>query len=561
MALSRVLLIDDDEAFRLAMVKALRRKGVEVVQASDGHAGMQRLMEQDGGGAQVAVLDLRMPGMDGMEVLERTVGRGIPVIVLTGHGSIPEAVRAMRLGAFSFLLKPVDADQLYEVLLQATGQSGSVTPELIGHSSGTKRLRELLNQLAPADDPVLLFGETGTGKEVAASYLHVHSFRATRPFVGVNVGGMPGELLESELFGHARGAFTGAERKKQGLFAAAEDGTLFLDEISELPLEHQVKLLRVIETRRFRPVGEAREEPLRARLIVATNRNLMAMVRAGTFREDLYYRLHVLPVEIPPLRTRREDILPIAELWLKRLLHRPVGFSLDAERVLLAYDYPGNVRELVNVVRRLALFVTGDQIEGALVQRMLAEDPFRQSLGSHGITHGMSSPGLAPAPLSAASLMSAGMSPAGMSAFGGAPELGAGRLNSVGSAANAPGSNAGGAGLTGAGQTGAGLTGAGMTGAGSGGAGIGGGWHSALNMPPSTGSWGSAPGGNSPAQSGSAEATDPGLSLKALEKLHIERLLREHRNVTQVARLLGIDRRTLQRKLKALDIEYDGRES
>lgn len=525
MALNRVLLIDDDDAFRLAMAKALKRKGIEVIQAADGQSGIEKLMSHEGPLPQVAVLDLRMPGLDGMDVLERTAGRGIPVIVLTGHGSIPDAVRAMRLGAFSFLLKPVDADQLYEVLLQATGEAGSVTPELIGQSSATKRLRELLNQLAPADDPVLLFGETGTGKEVAASYLHVHSFRATRPFVGVNVGGMPGELLESELFGHARGAFTGAERKKQGLFATAEDGTLFLDEISELPLEHQVKLLRVIETRRFRPVGEAREEPLRARLIAATNRNLMAMVRAGTFREDLYYRLQVLPVEIPPLRARRDDILPIATHWLRRLLHRDVTLSPEAQHVLVSYDYPGNVRELVNVVRRLVLFVTGDQIEASLLQRMLAEDPFRQPLSLQGsslsLQGALSGPGR--------DGFSTGRPILPGSDGGTAPVFSASAFSPGINAAPGAGANPGvSAGVPLGTQAGISL-------------------GSALNL--------------GPAGAAGPDASEPGLSLKALEKLHIERLLREHRNVTQVARLLGIDRRTLQRKLKALDIEYDGRET
>lgn len=444
MALTRILLIDDDAAFRLAMGKAFRRKGVEVVNAPDGQTGLRMLSdEQDR--IQAMVLDLRMSGIDGMEVLERLPTRRVPVVVLTGHGTVPDAVKAMRLGAYSFLLKPVDAEQLYDVLLQATGQAGRVATSVIGESAATRRLRSLLEQLANADDPVLLLGETGTGKEVAASFLHARSHRATRPFIGVNVGGLPRELLESELFGHCKGAFTGADRKKEGLFAAAEDGTLFLDEIAELPLDQQVKLLRVIETRRYRPLGEAREELLRARLVAATNRNLSQMVRAGVFREDLYYRLQVLPIEIPPLRERREDIMPIARHWLERLLHRPVQFVEEAEAALLAHDYPGNVRELVNVVRRLALFVEGDRVDGLLVRRMLNEDPFRPS------------------------------------------------------GERLPAAN----GLEGGGG-------------------------------------------------------DGGLSLRELERQHIEKLLKEHRNVTHVARMLGIDRRTLQRKMKALELDYEG---
>ncbi len=450
MSLSRVLLIDDDAAFRHAMAKALRRKGVEVIQVSDGLAGISALSEPGESGHQAAVLDLRMPGADGLEVLRRTLARRIPVVVLTGHGTIPHAVEAMRLGAFSFLLKPVDAEELFQVLVQAVGGGASTSTELIGESEATARLRTLLGQLAGADDPVLLFGETGTGKEVAASFLHARSPRAGRPFVGVNVGGLPRELLESELFGHARGAFTGADRRKSGLFAEADDGTLFLDEVAELSLEHQVKLLRVIETRRFRPLGESREEPLRARLISATNRDLATAVKAGLFREDLFYRLHVLPVEIPPLRKRPEDILPIAEHWLERIGRRPLRFSEDAKQVLLEHAYPGNVRELVNTVRRVALFAPGDVIEGALVRRMLTQAPFT-------------------------------------------------------AAENRP--------------------------------------PEATVMPEEV-----------------TGQSDLALSLRSLEKQHIERLLREHRNITLVARLLEIDRRTLQRKMKSLDIEYDGKE-
>jgi DNA-binding NtrC family response regulator len=315
-----------------------------------------------------------------MEVLRRTPRRRPQVVVLTGHGTIPDAVEAMRLGAFSFLLKPIDADELMPVLLQAVAPRSS--PDLlIGESAATRGLRALLDDLAEADDPVLLFGETGTGKEVAAHYLHRRSRRAPHPLVAVNLSCMPTDLVESELFGHARGAFTGAERKKPGLFAEAGDGVLFLDEVSELPLLHQPKLLRVIETRSYRAVGETREEPLRARLVLATNRDLRAMVQRGEFREDLYYRLAVLPVVLPPLRERPEDIVPIAEHWLRKLslpaskagppgqpgqagqagrssaasaaspagpgAQGPVVLSTDACAALLSHDYPGNVRELV----------------------------------------------------------------------------------------------------------------------------------------------------------------------------------------------------------------------
>lgn len=457
----------------------------------------------------------------------------------------------MRLGAYSFLLKPVDAEQLYEVLLQATGAAGQVAAQLIGESPATQRLREMLNQLAPADDPVLLFGETGTGKEVAANYLHAHSARVHRPFVGINLGGLPGELIESELFGYGRGAFTGAERRKPGLCAVAEDGTLFLDEISELPIEHQVKLLRVLETRRYRPLGEAREEQLRARLVVATNRNLAALVRAGAFREDLFYRLNVLPIELPPLRARREDIVPIASHWLEKILRRTVRFSPEAEGILTLYDYPGNVRELVNVVRRIALFVTDNCVDAALVRRMMAEDPFRASepFPRAGIPS-------SPAPAASGWSGNPGGNAARVTLQGALPVALPGALPAAGmvtapnhspplgphSPGRAPWSND--------------IPNAVSSVAGG---------PSPLGQAPS-GGYGAAPVGSGvpaasgvPVGSGASEAD--ALSLRAMEKLHIEKLLKEHRNVTQVARILGIDRRTLQRKMKALEIEYDGRES
>jgi DNA-binding NtrC family response regulator len=485
-----VLFIDDDATFCRAMAKALGRKGFAVQELHGGLPAITALADESCTGA-VAVLDLQMPDVSGMQVLRRTPRRHCPVVVLTGHGTIPDAVEAMRLGAFSFLLKPIDADELVPVLLQAMGAERATREQLIGDSAVMRQLRQVLESCAQAADPVLLYGETGTGKEVAATYLHERSRRNTHPLLAINLACLPRELVDSELFGHARGAFTGADRKKHGLFTEVGQGTLFLDEISELPLDLQPKLLRVLETRSFRPVGETREQPLQARLVCATNRDLRALVRQGLFREDLYYRLAVLPIELPPLRTHPDDIVPIAEHWLSKISRQgptptALRFSDDARRALVEHDYPGNVRELVNVVRRVVLFAqhgvssspspgpppasspapsigpegapgveTGTAeriIDGPLLRRMLAEDPFRT---------------LRPDTRNTSILV---------------------RVPSdlIGSAAI---------------QTGP-------------------------------------------------------LSLRELEIQHIEKLLREHKNITTVAKLLEIDRRTLQRKLRSLDIDW-----
>ncbi len=479
-----VLLVDDDATFRRAMAKALGRKGLVVSELSGGAAAIEALRDERCA-ADVVVLDLLMPDVSGLQVLRNTPRHRPKVIVLTGHGTVPDAVEAMRLGAFTFLQKPIDADELLPFLQQAVTAAHKPREQLVGESAALRRLRQVLDNCAQASDPVLLYGETGTGKEVAARYLHEHSRRASQPLVAINLACLPRELVESELFGHARGAFTGAERRKRGLFAEVGQGTLFLDEVSELPLEMQPKLLRTLETRSFRPVGETREEPLQAGLVCATNRDLRALVRKGLFREDLYYRLAVLPVVLPPLREHAEDIVPIAEYWLEKLAQAghptgPVTLKLldEARTALTDHDYPGNVRELVNVVRRVALFATDGLVDAALVRRMLAEDPFRT---------------LRPEPI---------------------PDQ---RPDQIypGGEGQAP-------------------------------------VVSRLAQQNPTSPLASAAGTlvvSSPA------IAEP-LSLRELEIRHIEKLLREHKNITMVAKLLDIDRRTLQRKLRSLGIDW-----
>lgn len=376
-----VLIIDDDAAFRFAMAKALRRGGYSVSEASSGEEAVDVL--RNGAAPDVALLDLKMKGIGGLEVLRRCGPISTRVIVLTGHGTVKAAVEAMQLGAFSFLEKPVDADMLRPLLRQALversrpgpGVGGESTP-LIGNSSVIDDVREFIGTVGPTDETVLVFGETGTGKEVVARQIHAQSTRAARPFVAMNAACVPRELFESELFGHKRGAFTGAHADRVGLFQEADGGTLFIDELAELPLESQAKLLRAIETKAIRPVGESGETSVDVRIVAATNRDLWTETQEGRFREDLYFRLQVFPVLVRPLRERPEDLAPLATHLLARLGKHDVTLDPDALAVLEEYDWPGNVRELLNVLRRASLFAISDNVDGDLVRRMIAASVF-----------------------------------------------------------------------------------------------------------------------------------------------------------------------------------------
>jgi DNA-binding NtrC family response regulator len=376
-----VLIIDDDAAFRFAMAKALRRGGYAVSEASSGEEAVEAL--SNGSPPDVALLDLKMKGIGGLEVLRRCGSIPTSVIVMTGHGTVKAAVEAMRLGAFSFLEKPVDAEMLRPLLRQAlverarneAGTFAQVTP-LIGVSRVMAEVREFIHTVAPTDDTVLVFGETGTGKEVVARQIHAQSNRAARPFVAMNAACVPRELFESELFGHKRGAFTGAQADRAGLFREADAGTLFIDELAELPLESQAKLLRAIETKTIRPVGESGETRVDVRIVAATNRDLWVETQAGRFREDLYFRLQVFPVLIRPLRERPEDVEPLAMHLLRRLGKTEIVLDSEAFAALQEYDWPGNVRELLNVLRRASLFAISDTIPGDLIRRMIAASVF-----------------------------------------------------------------------------------------------------------------------------------------------------------------------------------------
>ncbi|HEX2677492.1 MAG TPA: sigma-54 dependent transcriptional regulator [Polyangiales bacterium] len=400
---ARVLIVDDDAGFRFAMGKALGRRGFVISEAESGEAALTALAVPDP--ADIALLDLRMRGIDGLTVLQRHRSEKTRFIVLTGHGSVAAAVEAMKLGAFSFLEKPVDAELLAPLIEQALADRASTSdrkqdgfaPPIVGDSPAMDEVRRFVARAAQSDETVAVYGETGTGKEVVARHLHVAGKRAGGPFVAVNAACVQRELFESELFGHRKGAFTGATGNRDGLFVEANGGTLFIDEVAELPLDCQAKLLRALETRRIRPLGGSRELEVDVRIVAATNRDLWNEVRSGAFREDLFFRLQVLPIVLPPLRERRQDVPQLARHLLERIGSGDRRLDADAETALLGYAYPGNVRELLNVLRRAVLFADGPDIDGPLIRRMLAASVFGHAEAAPAAVRSPSPPPAAPA--------------------------------------------------------------------------------------------------------------------------------------------------------------------
>lgn len=375
----KILVADDEKNIREALVKWLNASGFEAQGAENGLAAQRLLQEEAFAGV---VSDLRMPGLDGLQLLSWCRGEGpdVPFVMISAHGEIKDAVEAMRRGAKDYLVKPFDPEEL-EVRLRAALEAhrdgriarvlrGSSDPDADQPSSPTwAKIDALVAKAAPTNALMLITGESGTGKEVLARRIHSLSTRSAGPFVAINIGGLPESLLESELFGYEKGAFTGADRRKSGLFELAGGGTLFLDEIGELPLPLQVKLLRVLQDRKIQRLGGTVPIPVESRILAATNRDLAAEVKAGRFREDLFYRLNVVPVLLPPLRDRTED-LP----WLcKRLLAKlapAMGrttpeLTPGALRRLAAYPFPGNVRELENLLERTLIFTEGEVITEA----------------------------------------------------------------------------------------------------------------------------------------------------------------------------------------------------
>jgi DNA-binding NtrC family response regulator len=381
-----VLLVEDKPELRAMLRKALERAGYSVDEAPDGNSAIDKVRSRR---YQVVLTDLKLPGSSGLDVLReaRQAEPTLPVILVTAYGSVEEAVRAMKEGAFDFIQKPVDLDHLRLLLERAAQQQELLRenlllreeyaarygfPRIVGEHPSMKDAGEMAQRVAATDSTVLLLGESGTGKELFARAIHHLSARSGAPFVALNCAAIPEGLVENELFGHERGAYTGAGARKVGKLEIAHRGTLFLDEIGELPLAIQGKLLRVLEEKRFERVGGTQQIDVNVRVLTATNKDLRAAIEAKTFREDLYFRISAVPITIPPLRERGDDVLLLAEHFLERFrreFRKPeLALSEDARARLLTYSWPGNVRELQNTIERAAILVRGTEIDAAALQ-------------------------------------------------------------------------------------------------------------------------------------------------------------------------------------------------
>lgn len=378
---ANLLLVDDDPSLLKLLGMRLTSEGFNVTTAENGQEALRRLAREQ---IDLVISDLRMDEMDGMALFAEIQRRqpGMPVIILTAHGSIPDAVAATQQGVFSFLTKPVDKDALYKAIddalalkIPVSAGDDSWREEIVTRSPAMLRLLEQAKMVAQSDVSVLINGMSGTGKEVLAKAIHRASPRGGKPFIAINCGALPEQLLESELFGHAKGAFTGAVSSRDGLFQAATGGTLFLDEIGDMPLALQVKLLRVLQERKVRPLGSNRDLDIDVRIISATHRDLPKAMAKGEFREDLYYRLNVVNLKIPALNERSEDIPLLAEHLLRESAkrHKPFvkSFSTDAMKRLMAASWPGNVRQLVNVIEQCVALTSTPVINESLVQQAL----------------------------------------------------------------------------------------------------------------------------------------------------------------------------------------------
>lgn len=398
----RILIAEDDTAFAQQLAFALEGEGYEVTLARDGQAAIKRISEMT---HDIGFIDLAMPGLDGLQVLERTrtLAPALPLVVITGHGSIESAIQATRLGAYDFLEKPVDLDRLLLTVRRALNwrqleqKSSWMAAEImsryrmVGTSAPMQRIYDLIDRVAPTESTVLITGETGTGKELAAMAIHLQSPRASGPFVRINCAAIPETLIESELFGHHKGAFTGATENFPGKFALAEGGTLFLDEIGDLSPAAQAKLLRAMQSHEVEAIGEIRSRRINTRVLSATNKNLQECIKDGRFREDLYYRICVVELQMPPLSQHKEDIPELSHAFLgyfcEQYNRRLAGFTPAELHLLMNYHWPGNVRQLRSIIERAVVLARGE--------RITVED-LTLMLGGHG---GDSS---APVPLSEA---------------------------------------------------------------------------------------------------------------------------------------------------------------
>jgi Nif-specific regulatory protein len=385
--MGRILIADDHDSLRRGLARALTESGHDVEEANNGNLALQRLHET---GFDVVVSDLRMGGADGLDVLRttKTLHPNTAVILMTAFGSVHTAVEAMKIGAFDYVPKPFEIEEMevkiekalehrrlrHEIdYLRHTQQDIYQFDRIVGASGALQRVLDVVKKVAKSNTTVMIRGETGTGKELIAGAIHHNSLRASRNFVKVNCAALQENLLESELFGHEKGAFTGADKQRIGRFEQADGGTLFLDEVGDMSPNTQAKILRVLQEHEFERLGGTRTIRVDVRLIAATNRNLATMVAGGQFREDLYYRLNVVSVDMPPLRERKEDVPALAEFFVKRftgeLKKKIDGFTPDALKLLMRYNWPGNIRELENAIERAAL-LTDDRVIAATDLRL-----------------------------------------------------------------------------------------------------------------------------------------------------------------------------------------------
>ena len=386
--MAHVLIVDDELNIRRVLAAMLRRDGYEVTTAADGEQALAVLQKTP---VHVVVTDLVMPGVGGMELLRRVSAEypDVPVILITAHGSVDSAVAALKAGAFDYVTKPFEQEELRKVIAKAArahdlerqnvheGVGEAERPPLVGESPAMRTIYDMVARVADSPSTVLITGESGTGKELIAKALHRGSARRDKPLIKVNCAAIPKDLVESELFGYEKGAFTGAVGSKPGRFELADGGTLFLDEIGEIPVEIQVKLLRALQESEFERVGGIKTLKVDVRLIAATNRDLKALIAEGRFREDLYYRLAVVPIALPPLRDRREDVPLLVhhfiEKYNRRLGKKVSGIEDEALQLLLGYAWPGNIRELENLMERSVLFADGARIEASALPNALRE--------------------------------------------------------------------------------------------------------------------------------------------------------------------------------------------
>ena len=390
--MAKILIIDDEPAIRATLAGILEDEGHKTVACESGEEGLAQFAREE---FDLIILDLWLPGVDGLAVLERLRGAGAPpVIVVSGHGNVDTAVRATRAGAYDFLEKPLSlervlltvshalADRKLREQVRDLGRHFSLDELLIGESDVMKKLDQQIRSAAPSNSRVLITGENGSGKEIVARTLHRLSHRAEQPFIDVNCAAIPEELIESELFGHRKGAFTGAIDDRKGKFELADGGTLFLDEIGDMSVKTQAKVLRVLQEQTFQKVGGQQTITVDVRVIAATNKELEAEIASGAFRSDLYYRLAVIPIEVPPLRARGNDVVLLAEHFLRRFAAETgmprKRFSAGAATKLRGYSWPGNVRELRNVIERLAILLPGETIEAEDVQLGTRAEPAAQ---------------------------------------------------------------------------------------------------------------------------------------------------------------------------------------